>query len=339
MDAVHLAIGLASLKLFKIDSSTRLTKKPKRDIRFANILANYTKSFRYSDPRVAVEYLVLITLNEGPTDVELCHEALRELVLETKEFTVLLGKIGRDGARIPGVIEERQPLLHVRDEKEFLHTITEQAARRADEDGRIYDSILLYQLAEEYDIVITLVNSLLSDTLSASDLDQPLVGPDDNSETNPVLLARRMASIYFDNAGISRQIHVKNKEICMLLLNISSIRELYFNKQWQETLSQMELLDLLPFSDELSARKKAQDFSNLDDNIVKNIPNLLIITLSCISNMIHILNESKYQSSTKGQQIDSLKNVARQCMIYAGMIQYRMPRETYSTLINIDVSL
>lgn len=339
MDAVHLAIGLASLKLFKIDSSTRLTKKPKRDIRFANILANYTKSFRYSDPRVAVEYLVLITLNEGPTDVELCHEALRELVLETKEFTVLLGKIGRDGARIPGVIEERQPLLHVRDEKEFLHTITEQAARRADEDGRIYDSILLYQLAEEYDIVITLVNSLLSDTLSASDLDQPLVGPDDNSETDPVLLARRMASIYFDNAGISRQIHVKNKEICMLLLNISSIRELYFNKQWQETLSQMELLDLLPFSDELSARKKAQDFSNLDDNIVKNIPNLLIITLSCISNMIHILNESKYQSSTKGQQIDSLKNVARQCMIYAGMIQYRMPRETYSTLINIDVSL
>ena len=141
--------------------------------------------------------------------------------METKEFTVLLGKIGRDGARIPGVIEERQPLLHVRDEKEFLHTITEQAARRADEDGRIYDSILLYQLAEEYDIVITLVNSLLSDTLSASDLDQPLVGPDDNSETNPVLLARRMASIYFDNAGISRQIHVKNKEICMLLLNIA----------------------------------------------------------------------------------------------------------------------
>lgn len=29
MDAVHLAIGLASLKLFKIDSSTRLTKNPK----------------------------------------------------------------------------------------------------------------------------------------------------------------------------------------------------------------------------------------------------------------------------------------------------------------------
>lgn len=339
MDAVHLAIGLASLKLFKIDSSTRLAKKTKRDIRFANILANYTKSFRYSDPRVAVEYLVLITLNERPSDIELCHEALRELVLETKEFAVLLGKVGRDGARIPGVIEERQPLLHVRDEREFLHTITEQAARRADEDGRIYDSILLYQLAEEYDIVITLINSLLSDTLSASDLDQPLIGPDDNSESNSVLLARRMASIYFDNVGISKQIHIRNKENCMLLLNISRIRELYFDRQWQETLSQMELLDLLPFTDELSARKKAQDFSSLDDNIVKNIPNLLIITLNCISNMVRTLNGSKYQTSTKGQQIDSLKNVARQCMIYAGMIQYRMPRETYSTLINIDVSL
>ncbi|CAI4062069.1 hypothetical protein SUVZ_06G0540 [Saccharomyces uvarum] len=339
MDAVHLAIGLASLKLFKIDSSTRLAKKTKRDIRFANILANYTKSFRYSDPRVAVEYLVLITLNERPSDIELCHEALRELVLETKEFAVLLGKVGRDGARIPGVIEERQPLLRVRDEREFLHTITEQAARRADEDGRIYDSILLYQLAEEYDIVITLVNSLLSDTLSASELDQPLIGPDDNSESNSVLLARRMASIYFDNVGISKQIHIRNKENCMLLLNISRIRELYIDRQWQETLSQMELLDLLPFTDELSARKKAQDFSSLDDNIVKNIPNLLIITLNCISNMVHTLNGSKYQTSTKGQQIDSLKNVGRQCMIYAGMIQYRMPRETYSTLINIDVSL
>ncbi|CCF56482.1 hypothetical protein KAFR_0B01830 [Kazachstania africana CBS 2517] len=354
-DAVHLAIGFANENLLKIasiesilsdtNSSSKLVvfnkKTNQREINFAKLIGNYVRSFKFSDPRIATEYLILINLNNNGNaeQIELCHESLRELILETNEFTILLGKINRDGSRIPGVIEERQSLLQLRDTKEFLRTITEQAARKADEDGRSSDSLLLYQLSEDYDIVITIVNGLLSDILSNTDLNQNLISFNDNSETNPILLAEKLITIYMENLEISKKVHTKNKETCILLLSLIEVRKLFIAKQWQNTLSAIEQIDLLPFTDELSARKKAQDFTTLNENIIKCIPNLLIITMTCLSNLITSLNQSEYQLMSKIEQIDALKKVAKNCMVYAGMIQYKMPRETYSTLINLDVGL
>lgn len=352
IDAVHLAIGLVHGNLLSITSSPQsgqsnsegtgeflVIREGKRTIDFARILGNYTKSFRYSDPRIAAEYLILIALNGSQEQVELCHEALRELILETKEFTILLGKINRDGTRIPGVIEERLPLMHLKNEKDFLHKITENAASRADEEGRIHDSLLLYQLSEEYNIVITIVNGMLSELLSNTDLDQPLVTLDDNNETNPILMAKKLVSIYVENLEISQKVHTKNKETCILFLKLADARKTYHAHQWQNALAQIEELDILPFSDEISARKKAQEFTTLDDQLIRNIPNLLIMTMSCISHLINDLNKSDYKSVAKTQQINALKSVSKNCMIYAGMIQYKMPRETYSTLIRLDVGV
>ncbi|CUS49622.1 LAQU0S24e00540g1_1 [Lachancea quebecensis] len=346
IDAVHLAIALVYYKKLTIsrykpehDSSILLAEDGKFEINFAKLIGNYTKSFKYSDPRIAVEYLVLIALNGNKDQIEICHESLRELVLETKEFTILLGKVNRDGSRIPGVIEERHSLLFLSDEQDFLHRITEQAARRADEDGRVYDSLLLYQLADEYDIVIRIVNKLLSDLLSNTDLNQPLLNLDDNSETSPVLIAKKLINVYVNNLEISRKVSSKNKETCMLLLKVVDIRRSFYSQNWQEALSKVEDIDVIPFVDEVSSRRKAQEFSSLSPEIAKNIPNLLIITMTCVSNIVAQLNQSEYHSASKDQQIGALKRLAKSCMIYAGMIQYKMPRETYSVLINLEVHL
>ncbi|SCU78242.1 LAME_0A03840g1_1 [Lachancea meyersii CBS 8951] len=346
IDAVHLAIALAHYNKLKIstygkDTLSELisTNEGKTELNFAKLLGNYTKSFKFSDPRIAVEYLILINLGGNKDAANVCHEALRELVLETKEFTILLGKVNRDGTRIPGVIEERQSLLSLSDEKDFLHKITEQAARRADEDGRVYDSLLLYQLADEYDIVIRIVNKLLSDLLSNTDLAQPLLNTDDNNETSPVLIAKKLINVYVNNLEIAQKIHSKNKEICILLLKVVDIRRSYYTQNWHETLEMIEEIDLIPLVDEASSRRRAQEFSNLGPEITKNIPKLLIITMTCVSKIIKALNHSEYQSSAKTQQVEALKRLGKNCMIYAGMIQYRMPRETYSILINLEVGL
>ena len=372
MDAVHLAIVMANLNLLKFPSIKTIINKNnsnnnvtnslnqmdggvvslgerflsvneqnEREIDFVRIISNYIKSFKFSDPRIATEYIILIGLSTEKQNeqVQLCHEALRELVLDTKEFSILLGQISRDGTRIPGVIEERLPLLHLRDENEFLRVITEQAARKADEDGRVHDSLLLYQLSEEYDIVLTIVNNLLGNLLSNADLTQPLFQLSDNSETNPILLARKLISTYVDNLEISKKISNKSTDTCLFLLKMVDIRELFNGKQWQQTLTEIKTLNILPFADELSAREKAQEFTTLNSNLIKCVPNLLIITMTCISRLVTDLNKSEYQSMEKAQQINSLKNIAKNCMIYAGVIQYKMPRETFSTLINLDVTL
>lgn len=356
IDAIHMAIALSKANLLSISSKDKdkdkvgepkganevtfsLASDNNHTIDFARILGNYTKSFRYSDPRIAAEYLILIALNGTPEQIELCHEALMELILETKEFTILLGKINRDGTRIPGIIEERLPLLFLNGEEDFLHKITESAARRADEDGRVHDSLLLYQLSEEYNIVITIVNSMLSDLLSNTDLDQPLVTEDDNNETNPILIAKKLVSIYMENLEISKKVHSKNKETCILFLKLADARRTFHAGQWQNALAQIEEVDILPFSDETSARRKAQEFSALNEQLIRIIPSLLIMTMTCVFHLVDDLNKSDHQSIAKTQQIAALKNVSRNCMIYAGMIQYKMPRETYSTLIRLDVGI
>lgn len=343
IDAVHLAIGLAANGMLHVSSYKKDELISVNDgqtrINFVKVLGNYTKSFKYSDPRIAVEYLILIALVNEKEQIEWAYEALRELILETKEFTILLGKINSEGIRIPGVVEERRPLLQLEDQKDFLYKITEQAARRADEERRIHDSLLLYQLSEEYDIVMSIINKLLGELLSSTDLNQSLFRLNDNSETNYVLMAKKLIEVYINNIEISKKVQARNKETCIVLLKLADIRASFLARQWQNTLQQIEDLDLIPFTDESSTRKRAQEFTHLDENILKNIPNLLIITMLCISNIIKQLNESDYQSLTKKQQIDSLKRVAKNCMIYAGMIQYKMPRETYSILINIEVGL
>lgn len=426
LDAVHLAIGICNQQLLNVsndplssaliihnNNNNLANGKSDVSINFIKIITSYIRSYKYSDPRIALEYLLLIGLNSKGDKNDLqtlfMHECIRELILQTKEFTILLGKIGRDGSRIPGVIEQRRSLLLINDEtdsKSFLKVITEQAALKADEDGRVYDSLLLYQLAEEYDIVISIINNIISNLLSDSDLTcNILVNINDNSETNPILLAEKLIDIHLHRQDSNKSvISFKNKETCLLLLKIVEIRKLFDNNNafniisidrnevshinvvhWEEILNKIIELNILPLvvnqnsrynndnmnnhedigndfsgSEEISIRKKAEEFNLVDPNIVKCIPNLLVITMISVNKIIQGLksslsqnqirndvtisgsnpnNPSNADDNNKMDQINLMKKLARNCMIYAGMVQYKMPRETYSTLIRIDIAL
>ncbi|CCH41761.1 Nucleoporin [Wickerhamomyces ciferrii] len=327
MDGVHLNIGLAAYGL--LQKSTQETVNKTKGARFSKLLGSYVESFKFSDPRIAVEYLILICL--FPDQIETCHEALRELVLETREFAILLGKINAAGVRVPGKIEQRKSLINL--ENDFLNKITEQAAITADKEGRIYDGLLLYQLSEEYEIVISIVNRLLGEFLSNTELEQSLV--DGNSETNPILIAENFLSLYQD-------ISVKNKEICKSLLKIAEIRQYYLEKDWDTTLKKIEELEILPInpnSDLGTTRLKAEELTFLNENVLKNVPNLLIITMTCVAQKNEQINSGPFNGGIKDDKLKELRLVAKNCVIFAGMVQYKMPRETFSLLIGLEALL
>ncbi|KAL9021731.1 MAG: hypothetical protein Q9185_001095 [Variospora sp. 1 TL-2023] len=183
--AVHFAIGLCYYGLLRVsglvdaesDLMTHNTKELPQ-ISFGRMLGYYTRDFRTSNLNAAVDYLVLICLNidlpgaAGKAQASLCHEALRELILESREFAQLLGDIHNDGTRLKGTIEQRLNLIGLSDQEMFLKTVTVQAASVADDNGRTTDAVLLYHLAEDYDNVIAIVNRALSDSL-ATDLSEP----------------------------------------------------------------------------------------------------------------------------------------------------------------------
>ena len=261
-------------------------------LNFGLMVGYYTADFRAAKPEAAADYLILLCLNAdldgeaGRQQAELCYEALRELVLETREFAALLGDIRSDGQRVPGAIEQRLKLIRHKnikteeENKEFLKRLTLQAASAADDSGRITDAVLLYHLAEEYDTVITVCNRALSEALSIELGQSPLrleplkprtslqdgqkqAPSQSDSQTNgngttstlsltavsdPFTLNKNMYQLYSNGDIIYTLISQANREGALSLQNLAEARAHIEQGQWIAALRAIENLNLLPLS-------------------------------------------------------------------------------------------
>jgi nuclear pore complex protein Nup93 len=264
VDAVHFGLALEYYGLLRpsdpLTSENELRSTSSKDnpqINFGRMLGYYTRDFRAADVESAVDYLTLICLNAdlpgeaGRRHASLCHEALRELILETREFSRLIGDIRPDGHRIRGAIEQRAALIGLAEEDDFIRTVTLQAASFAEETGRTTDAVLLYHLAGEYDTVVAIVSRALSEAIALEIGEDPMVlmpvkprVRDNVPEVqpgsslslaaidDPVELARTMMTMYDQDAMFHRKIQEGNKVACRVLLELSSIKSLVQKKQW-----------------------------------------------------------------------------------------------------------
>ncbi|KAL8718550.1 MAG: hypothetical protein Q9225_004322, partial [Loekoesia sp. 1 TL-2023] len=253
------------------------------------MLGYYTRDFRTSNLDAAIDYLVLICLNidlpgaAGKAQASLCHEALRELVLESREFAQLLGDIRGDGTRLKGTIEQRLKLIGLSDQEMYLKTVTVQAASVADDNGRTTDAVLLYHLAEDYDNVIVIVNRALSDSLaidlsepepklqplkprSTTANSEPEQQPNHNqsqtppsqqqdrssfsltSVTDPATLARNMIALYESNPLYHQRIRPLHRQTCGTLLLFSQTKSHIQSQNWSAALDTIAQTNLLPLS-------------------------------------------------------------------------------------------
>lgn len=269
--AVHFAIGLSYYGLLRVadfftapNDIMSFSTREKPQINFCRMIGHYTRDFRAAKAEAAADYLVLLNLNSdldgqlGQSQAACCHEALRELVLETREFALLLGDIRSDGTRITGVIEFRVRLIGLSDQEDFLKNITLQAASVADEAGRTTDAVLLYHLAEDYDSVIAIVNRALSDAI-AVDIGQkphrlePLKPRDVAVEPasslsltavdEPSQLALNMNNLYSANALMYNKVKQANRTALNMLLQISQAKGMVEIGHWAAALD----VSFLPF--------------------------------------------------------------------------------------------
>jgi len=258
VSTVHFAIALDYYGLIRVsDWATggsevlTYTTRQQPQLNFGRIVGAYTADFRAARADAAADYLILICLNSdlpgdaGRQQTELCHEALRELVLETREFSTLLGDVKGNGETTPGLIQERLSLLRINNDIGLLNTITREAAKMADDNGRTNDAILLCHLAGEYDSVISILSRSLAEALSIELGQEPLrleplkprvadvqvqqqqqqasdstsismLGTDD-----PVELAKRVLALYDANNLWWRQVAQINRETVGILFKLN----------------------------------------------------------------------------------------------------------------------
>lgn len=245
------------------------TVKQYPQINFGHLITQYTREFRTGFVEAAIDYFSLLCLNAdlpgslGKSQSSVCHEALREFILETRDFAKLLGDIRSDGTRIKGLIEKRISLIKLVDQDEFLKAITMQAAAVAEDKGLIADAVLLYHLAEDYDRVIDIINGALSDSVAVELGDpalrlQPLrprshpAGNNPGMESyspaepgsslsltaveDPVVLAKNMIGLYNMNAMYYQRIRPVNRDTCGLLLRMMEAKEEVQAGKWTSAL-------------------------------------------------------------------------------------------------------
>lgn len=360
-DAVHLAIALGYYGLLKTaktntDDLVVVDANDAYQINFSRLLGSYTRTFKISDPKVAAQYLILICISKGGHNADetaKCHDALRELILISREFGLLLGDLTPDtGDKTPGILERQRALINLPEIKQFYTQITERSAQRCEEEGRVFDALRLYQLCQEYDTVAALLNKFLSEILSMTELSKPLltgetyrtpdgdVQPTETAENNLILLSRKLKGVFDRNSFISGKISPQEKEINDYLLPIVDIRESFVNKDWQGALDGVKRLGLVPIIDTddfIEIRRAAEALNGFDVKLVKVIPSVLTIVMTSISQINYAAMTKQFGiGGQERAELDKLKTIAKNCMVYAGMIQYRMPRETYSLLVNLE---
>lgn len=282
VDAVHFAIALEYYGLLRasdgvtndlLSHSTRGLPQ----IAFGRMLGYYTRDFRAANVAAAVDYIVLMCLNQddpspenAKEQVKLCYEALRELVLETREFSKLIGDIRPDGQRIPGIIEKRGSLLGLQRDDNVVWNITLQAARFANDNGRTTDAVLLYHLAEDYDTVVSIISRAVSEAISLElggeqlRLD-PVKPREDGAQAgsslslaaieDPIELASTMMRMYESDRLFRQKIQDPNRMACNVLLQMAEIKDLVAAQQW------MEGVDVSDIARQLKTAVLIEDFA------------------------------------------------------------------------------
>jgi nuclear pore complex protein Nup93 len=368
LSAVHFAIALNYYGLLRVNDYSNsedllsYTTRQQPQISFAHLVGYYTKDFRAQSPTTAADYITLICLNGdlcgeiGTRQTALCHDGLRELVLETREFAQLLGDIRADGQRIPGSIEQRLKIIRIADERAFLRHITISAAQIADDNGRVTDAVLLYHLAEEYDNVIAICNKALSEAISVEMGDAPLrltpLKPRDPNavETtaslsltaveDPYTLTRNMRALYESNQLHAAKIKPINRESCTLLLGMAEAKSLVASGRWAIALDALNNLNCLPISaggNMSLIRATANAFSSLPPPVARNIGNLLIWTITCCGQQRDVLRSSASGFEERGREkvAEDILQVAKDTMVFAGLIQYKLQPRVFEVLTRV----
>ncbi|KAM5342941.1 hypothetical protein ACJ41O_013907 [Fusarium nematophilum] len=369
VDAVHFGLALEFYGLLRpsdamVPSNDLRSYSTKNlpQINFGRMIGYYTRDFRAADVVSAVDYLTLICLNQdlggeaGQRHGNLCHEALRELVLETREFSKLIGDIRPDGRRIRGIIEERGPLIGLDAEDDFVNTVTLQAASFADENGRTTDSVLLYHLAGEYDTVVAIVSRALSEAVSLEIGEDPMRlmpvkpragGQEADAQAgsslslaaidDPVELAKTMMSMYERDAMFYRRIQDQNKVACRVLLEMSSIKGLVEAGQWAQCLDKIRSLEILPLDaagNGSTIRAYASKFSGLSQPVSINVPNLLMWTIICCVRQREQLTSGQFSGNegTRRLMVGQLKQMTLDLTTYTSQLRYRFPPHLHEAL-------
>ncbi|KAM8947376.1 nuclear pore complex protein Nup93 [Pelodytes ibericus] len=328
--AVHVALALFEQKLLLKSSgiSAQLLSQEAGDtpgvrrLNFVRLLMLYTRKFEPTDPREALEYFFFLRNEKDSQGENLFLRCVSDLVIESREFDMLLGKLEKDGRKRPGAIDKF---------RKDTDSIISQVASVAEHKGLFEEAAKLYDLAKNPDKVLELTNKLLS----------PVISQVSTPQSNKDRLKNMAFSIAerYKTHSISAEKSVNST--FYLLMDLMTFFDEYHAGHIDLAFNVIEHLKLVPLSQD-SVEERVAAFRNFSDEIRHNLSEVLLATMNILFTQYKRLKGSGPSSLGRPQRMleekDSvLRSQARALITFAGMIPYRMSGDTNARLVQMEV--
>ncbi|KAI1890011.1 hypothetical protein AGOR_G00168810 [Albula goreensis] len=245
-----------------------------------------------------------------------------ELVIESREFDMLLGRLEKDGSRKPGAIDKFAG---------DTRAIISKVALEAENKGLFEEAVKLYELAKNPDKVLELMNRLLS----------PVVAQVSAPQSNKERLKNMALAIAerYRSHGIAGEKSVDST--FYLLLDLMTFFDEYHAGHIDRAYDVMERLKLVPLSQD-GVEERVAAFRNFSDEVRHNLSEVLLATMNILYTQYKRLKGATAGTPGRPQrsiedQDSQLRSQARALITFAGMIPFRMAGDTNARLVQMEV--
>ncbi|EMP25592.1 Nuclear pore complex protein Nup93 [Chelonia mydas] len=328
--AVHIALVLFELKLLLKSSgqSAQLLSHEAGDppgmrrLNFVRLLMLYTRKFESTDPREALQYFYFLRNEKDSQGENMFLRCVSELVIESREFDMILGKLENDGSRKPGVIDK-----FTSDTKPIINKV----ASAAENKGLFEEAAKLYDLAKNPDKVLELINKLLSPVV-------PQISTPQSNKERLKNMAHSIAERY-KAQGISTKKSIDST--FYLLLDLITFFDEYHAGHLDRAFDIIEHLKLVPLSQDCVEERVAA-FRNFSDEIRHNLSEVLLATMNILFTQYKRMKGTSPATPARPQRVmedrdSQLRSQARALITFAGMIPYRTSGDTNARLVQMEV--
>ncbi|XP_043287801.1 nuclear pore complex protein Nup93-like [Venturia canescens] len=325
--AVHLAAALHEHSLLATSQSVLAPlitvdpadKPPAKRLNLARLILLYVKRFESSDPKETLHYLFLLRCMKDPHDRNMFAASAAEMVVDASPASrsLLVGKIERE-RRLPGILDQFQ--INTED---VINICADTLYRK----GLLEDAVAMYDLAGNHDKVLSLMCMLLAQVVSQRD--------------SPGSLRSRLqtsaAEISLRYQGIAIQASAELVAAFYTLRDLMVFFDQFHNEQYQSALNTIADSKLLPAHvKEVDERVTA--LKRVSPEVAGTLSEVLLATMTILYKQYQKLRSTEPGDEiARDEQLRDLREQARALTSFAGTLPYRMPNETNSRLVQMEI--
>ncbi|KAL6261107.1 hypothetical protein P5V15_008637 [Pogonomyrmex californicus] len=325
--AVHLAAAMHEHNLLAVSQSVLAPlisvdpadKPPAKRLNFARLILLYIKRFELSDPKESLHYLFLLRCMKDPYDRNMFAASAAEMVVDASPANrvLLVGKLDKD-RRLPGILDQFQ--INTDD---VINICAETLYRK----GLLEDAVMMYDLARNHEKVLSLMCTLLTQVVSQR-------GPPGSLRARLQATAMNISARYKD---IAIQAPSEVVSSFYTLRDLMVFFDQFYNEQYQSALRTIADSKMLPLQvREVDERVNA--LRRVSPEVAGTLADVLLATMTILYRQYQKLRSVEPGDKiAREQQLRDLREQARALTSFAGTLPYRMPNETNSKLVQMEI--